>query len=420
MENKLNEILSLMKRVNEQFTPGEKESDFSSVQKYGREKYGNFNDNPSLDIFDQGNFNKFKKLKQFMDDIIGVKISLTKESDVKDSDENLILKNIQNILATQRRCGLLGNVFEGLLYKEPDMDNEADLKNGIELKTTGPNSNSITLFATGTNVILDISHNITDLLKGQIGIAEPSVEMYFGKTFFRKSEIDGKEFEFDFDQEHCVEREIGLLRDLSNNSILALFYLTLTPRDSELDYSLRIRGTDIQSLDEEICNFSLPYERIEGPLGKKAKNVFHVYGRVIDEVVGGKKETYAIFTNYESMTLKENLSTRALIEYGILKPIISASLKSNDVIERQRAEKEKKRKEELDRFDRENELGFSGNELDESGFSIYRNKNGETVYKTDYDSQIADHELKTVFKVRGITFKLQLSALKMMYNIEKK
>ena len=201
---------------------------------------------------------------------------------------------------------------------------------------------------------------------------------------------------------------------------MALFYLALTPRDSELDYSLRIRGTEIQSLDEEICKFSLPYERIEGPLGKKAKNVFHVYGRVIDEVVDGKKETYAIFTNYESMTLKENLSTRALIEYGILKPIISASLKSNDVIERQRAEKEKKRKEELGRFDRENELGFNGNELNESGFSIYRNKNGETVYKTDYDSQIADYELKTVFKVRGITFKLQLSALKMMYNIEKK
>lgn len=418
MKNKLDEILSLMKRVDEQFTPGDKESDFSSVQKYGREKYGNFNDNPSLDIFDQGNFNKFKKLKQFMDDIIGVKISLTRENDVKDSDENLILKNIQNILSTQRRCGLLGNVFEGLLYKEPDMAGEADLKNGIELKTTGPNSNSITLFTTGTNVILDISHKITDLLKGQIGIAEPSVEMYFGKTFFKRSEMESKEFEFEFKEEHSVEREIGVLKDLRNNTVLAFFYLLLTPKDLELNYSLRIRGAEIQSLDEEICEFSLPYERIEGPIGKKAKNVFHVYGRVIDEIIDGKKETYAIFTSYESMVLKDNLSTRALIEYGILKPIISASLKSNDVIERQKAER--KRKEELDNINREKELAFDDKFINEAGVNVYRNKNGEVVYQTDYDSQIADSELRTVFKVRGITFKLQLNSLKMMYNIEKR
>ena len=414
MENKLNEILSLMKRVNEQFTPGEKESDFSSVQKYGREKYGNFNDNPSLDIFDQGNFNKFKKLKQFMDDIIGVKISLTKESDVKDSDENLILKNIQNILATQRRCGLLGNVFEGLLYKEPDMDNEADLKNGIELKTTGPNSNAITLFTRGSEAIADISPNISDLLKGQISIAEPSVEMYFGKTFFRNTETADNEIEFDnFEKKDYIEREIGILKDKQSGDVLAYFYLRVEAKDNRLDYSLRVVGANMPSLDEIFCSFSVPYNNIDGPLNEKVKNVFHVRGKIVDEFIGEKKETYAIFLGYEAMTLREGLSTRSLIENAILKPIINASLKSEDVIKRKEDEKNRK----LKAADTENGIDFSDGELNER---YDYNRAGELIYRGKHEIQIANPELKTVFKVRGVSFKLQLSHLSSMYDIEKK
>ena len=415
MENKLNEILSLMKRIDEQFSPGEKESDFVSVQRYGKEKYGDFDKSPSLDIFDTGNFNMFKKLKQFMDDIIGVKISLTNIPDVKDSDENLFIKNIQNILATKRRCGLLGNVFEGLLYKYPDDDPGPDLKRTkIELKTTGPNSNAITLFTRGSEAIADISPNISDLLKGQISIAEPSVEMYFGKTFFRNTETADNEIEFDnFEKKDYIEREIGILKDKQSGDVLAYFYLRVEAKDNRLDYSLRVVGANMPSLDEIFCSFSVPYNNIDGPLNEKVKNVFHVRGKIVDEYIGEKKETYAIFLGYEAMTLKEGLSTRSLIENAILKPIINASLKSEDVIKRKEDEKNRK----LKAADTENGIDFSDGELNER---YDYNRAGELIYRGKHEIQIANPELKTVFKVRGVSFKLQLSHLSSMYDIEKK
>ena len=136
-------------------------------------------------------------------------------------------------------------------------------------------------------------------------------------------------------------------------------------------------------------------------------------GKIVDEVIGEKKETYAIFLGYEAMTLKEGLSTRSLIENAILKPIINASLKSEDVIKRKEDEKNRK----LKAADTENGIDFSDGELNER---YDYNRVGELIYRGKHEIQIANPELKTVFKVRGVSFKLQLSHLSSMYDIEKK
>lgn len=419
MKNGLDEILSLIRRVDEAFRPNQDKSDFSSVQSYARNKYGDFNDKPSLDIFDTGNFNMFKKLKMFMDDILGTKIYLTysrlskdlNKIETVDSDDDAndllkkssILKSIQHTLSTNRRCNLLGDVFEGLLFKVPDMGRKADLSCGIEIKTTSPTSRVLTLFTTGTKKISDITYEISKFID-ECGIVSPSIEVYFGKTFFKRYDDDGQ-IEFDFNKENSVEREIGVLKDNYDNSLAAIFYLSIMPTENSLMYELFVRNSD-KSVKTSLCSFSIPYDSINLTFDDKLKNVFHVVGKVEKDSSG----TYAMFTNYESMILKEGLSIQRLITSGVLKPIVNASLKSDDVIKRNELEKNTKKTQDNDSLN----IDFNKEEVNED--------DGNRFYGYDlrFGNIKTDIELKTVFKVKGVSFKLNLNDLGKMYDIEKK